>query len=162
MIAATRGLSQDRILRTAQIVMMFLASIVVVAFMRFHLLTAAKTFRQDFERQSFVELSRGETFLLARKLAALGKSEQFSCISAKKSGILFFEETNGSCDSGFFRSREIVVEPNHELEIAFTMQLSGELYLGLLLFLTAQGALAAIVVLSQRRLNFLQYESELA
>lgn len=162
MISAYQPLSQDRLLRAAQFSALLLASVVVVTFIRFHLVSSARSFREDFERQSFIELSRGETFMVARKLAALGKSEQFSCISATKSGILFFEEKNGTCDSGFFIVKETVLEPNHQMEIVFTIRLQSSLFWGLILFLLAQLLMAATVYLSQLRLNFLRVEGDLA
>jgi signal transduction histidine kinase len=160
MIAAFRGFPQDRLFRLVQVLALLIASAVVVAFLRFHLETSAKAFREDFERQSFVELSRGETFLLARKLAALGKSEQVSCVVATKGASVFFEERNRSCETGFFSVSESVSEPNQKIDVKFVMHLPAALFDGLLVFLGVQLMLGISIFLSQRRLLYLQHEHE--
>ncbi len=137
------------VLRFLQAVCLLLALLVVLFFLRHSLTTFAQSFRLDFERQSFIELSRGETFVVARKLAALAKGNQINCVTATKNGIVFFEEKKGNCAAGFFRTEEKVVEANQGIEIAFTLRLQDELFYGFLLFVALQLALAAATFLAQ-------------
>ncbi|MGZ3658869.1 MAG: sensor histidine kinase [Bdellovibrionota bacterium] len=160
MVSAKAPLSQDRLLRILQILALVISSAVVVLFLRFSLESSARSFREDFERQSFIELSRGETFLLARKLAALDKSDQISCVRATKAGLIFFEDKNGSCESGLFSVREVVKETNNEIEIQFVLKLGAALLNGLVLFLLIQFLLGVLIFLSQRRLLHLEHEHE--
>ena len=84
----------------------FVGSIVVIVFLRGYLVSSAGEFRESFERQSFVALSRGDTFQLARQLEALSKNEQFSCILGRRGGQSFFEASSRSCRAGFFEVQE--------------------------------------------------------
>lgn len=132
-----------------------------LGFLRFHLTTQVQGFVRDFGQQSFIELNRGETFTLARKLEALTKPEQFECVMAKKAGITFFEEKKGKCEAGFLRERGLVSEPNSEIQIEFFLSPQKEFIWGLLAFLMLQLGLAAVMVYSQRRSFFLQHKMQL-
>jgi signal transduction histidine kinase len=135
--------------------------VVVAFFLRHSLVSTAFSFRQDFERQSFLELSRGDTFLLARKLAALAKSEQLTCVRATKQGILFFEEAKGRCQPGIFRVVEKVREPNQQIDVTFALGLQSSLFSGFLLFIVLQLALMGAIVWAQRTAVKIAYQHDL-
>jgi signal transduction histidine kinase len=161
MIAASRWIPKSAWLRAAQAGAIVLALLVVITFLRHSLLTQADSFRLDFERQSFIELSRGETFLVARKLAALAKGEQINCVSAKKKGVVFFEEQKARCGASFFRSVQTVKEPNQEIEVTFTIRLQDELFHGFLIFLALQAILALATFFAQRQAIFAEHERDI-
>lgn len=161
MIAAFKSNPKSAWLRMAQAGAILFSLVVVLFFLRHSLLTTAESFRQDFERQSFIEMSRGETFLVARKLAALSKGEQINCVSASKKGTVFFEERKGECAPGFFRSLQTVREANQELEISFTIRLQDELFNGFLLFLALQAILAIFTFISQRQAVLAEHRRDL-
>lgn len=149
MITSQPNNLKTTLLRLGQVAAFFLALLVVLFFLRHSLVTSASAFKADFERQSFIELSRGDTFLVARKLAALAKGEQMNCIVASKQGTIFFEERKGRCEAGFFRVVELVKEPNQGVEILFSLRLQDELFNGFIFFLLALGILAFISLVSQ-------------
>lgn len=161
MIPAPKSLPKGAVLRIAQAAALLLSLLVVISFLRHSLTTSATSFRLDFERQSFIELSRGETFLVARKLAALAKGAQINCVTATKRGTIFFQEVKGSCKSGFFRSVQVVEEPNQEISISFTIRLQDELFLGFLLFVFIQISLAAVTLLAQRRAIKMEHQRDI-
>jgi signal transduction histidine kinase len=156
-----KGVTRGRLLRLLQLAALLAALLVVLLFLRHSLNTNATSFRQDFERQSFIELSRGETFLIARKLAALAKGAQLNCVTAAKRGIVFFEEKKGSCKPGFFRSVQEVAEPNQEIEISFTIRLQDELFQGFLIFLVLQLGLGAATFAVQRQSILVEHQRDL-
>lgn len=153
--------SRARILRLSQLFLVIASSALAIGFLRFHLKTHTQTFVHDFEQQSFVELSRGETLTLARKLAALTKTEQFECVVGKKAGLVFFEERKGECNESFFRARGQIVEANNDITVEFYIRPQSQILVGLAIFFLLQAALAALVFFSQREMFFQQHRFQL-
>lgn len=161
MIPARRNSPKRSIFYYLQFGAALLAFLVVALFLKFSLKSTAVAFRSDFERQSFLEMSRGETFLLARRLAALAKSSQISCAVATKGGIIFFEEKKGGCRSGFFRTVETVHERNQDIAVTFTLRLQDELLFGFFTFFILQTALVTGIWLAQKNLIFSMHVRDL-
>src|SRR6218665_3762536 len=110
MISANKNNPNTLVFQYVQLAASVLALVVVAVFLKYSLQSTSTAFRDAFERQSLLEMSRGDTFLLARRLAALAKSNQISCAIATKNDIVFFEERKGNCRRGFFRTLESIKE----------------------------------------------------
>lgn len=157
MVPATTKPSKFRLLRTAQLLLVIVSCALAIGFLRFQLQSSTKSFVRDFEQTSFVDLSRGETFTLARKLAPLTKVEQFDCVIGKKGSLVFFEEKKGPCTESFFRARGEIKEANSDITIEFYLRPQSEFLYGLALFFLLQAALAGLVFLSQREMFFQEH-----
>lgn len=144
-------------LRTAQLLLVIASSLLVVGFLHFQLSSFTKSFIQDFQGQSFIEIGRGDSSLLARKLAALTKPEHFECVVARKSGLVFFEEKKGDCVESFFRARGEIKDTNSDISIEFYIRPQSEILWGLCIFFLLQAALAILVFLSQKEMFFQQH-----
>src|SRR5687768_231600 len=117
MVSASFKFINARSLRAAQLLIVIFSTMLAVAYVYFQLQSYTKSFVRDFEEQSFIELGRGETLSLARRLGALTKIDQFQCVIGTKAGTVFFEERKGECASSFFSSHRKVEERNNKIEI---------------------------------------------
>lgn len=142
-------IKREKITLIFQVSILITSVILVGIFLRFFLSVQSKNFSEDFSRQSFVELSRGDTFSLARKLSSLSKANYVACVNAKKGDDFFFSEEKGNCSESLFRVRSTVFEENQKIHISITVQLPKEIYYGFLFFILIQSFLAFSFVRSQ-------------
>lgn len=156
-----KNLKNENILRPLQAFALLSSAIIVFIFLEFYISSYAKNFAADFERQQFFSLTKGETYTLAREMAALAKSPAISCVIATKNGVVFFEDKKISCENGLFRKKIKVNEPNNGLEILFVFQLQNELFWGFLGFLLIQASLAFSLIFAQRQSIKNKYQQEL-
>lgn len=111
------------------------ASAIVVAslvgglvFLRFYLDRTTGQFIQNFARQNTAEIAAGDTMSLSRRLGSLTGSVPLVCVSGTKAGVVFLEQKNGRCSSGFFVQRAVIDrEASGGIRLEFFLTLPSEL-----------------------------------
>ncbi len=102
-----------------------LISVVTCAiFLRFYLTQSTHQFVKDFERQNLSELAAGDTVSLSRRLGSLSSSVPWVCIKGSKSAVVFYEQKNGSCETGLLVQHVRIDHENRggiSLDFSFTL-----------------------------------------
>jgi signal transduction histidine kinase len=114
----------------------------------------AHSFAEDFRKQNYVELARGDIFSLSQRLNSLSSSIHWRCIRADKQGTIFYQRSIGSCSGGLFSYPIRVGDKNSSVEISFTITIAPTvqwIIISFLLFqLGAAGSLYSFAIKLER------------
>ncbi|MCO5142632.1 MAG: HAMP domain-containing histidine kinase [Oligoflexia bacterium] len=144
--------------------MLLVSMAIVFFFLYFYQIETANTLREDFIRQNHTELTRGETYLLTKKLASFSKSPLVKCVFGYRGGLVFYEEKKASCKQGFLVKKVDIEEKNNRFLIEIYVHLPKSLSFGFLIFCVFQVLIFLLFFISEKNkiLNALSAEVKYA